>query len=370
QLWVGVVVLAYMFDDMLNLSVSGRFTIGWYIARMDTAIASMLVLGVLLYEASLLHARLSESEADLRGLVERAPIGMSVSNEDGTIEVVNAAYCRLFGYDRDDLIGQHVTTLFPGRYSLSAGLEPNIEQRELEVRSKSGAPRTILESELVLTRDDYHHRRVSFVLDITERKHAEQHLAQLAHYDLLTGLPNRALFRETLGAALPIAAREGEALALLFLDLDGFKQANDTLGHGLGDLVLQTVAERLMRCVREGDTVARLAGDEFTVILPRIGGTESAARIAAKIIAEMAHPLRLHGLGVTVSITASVGVALYPGDGRDPGTLLKHADAAMYAAKRQGKNCSVFYTAKLQDDAVLVAEYAGGSDAIRLYASG
>ena len=303
----------------------------------------MLVLCVLLYEVSRLHTRLSESEADLRGLLERAPIGMSVSNEEGTIEVVNAAYCQLFGYDRDELIGQHVTKLFPGRYSLTAGLEPNIEQRELEVRVKSGAQRTILESGLVLTRDDYQRRRVSFVLDITERKHAEQHLAQLAHYDLLTGLPNRALFRETLGEALPMAAREGEVLALLFVDLDGFKEANDTLGHGLGDLVLQTVAERLTRCVRDGDTVARLAGDEFTVILPRIGGAKSAARVAAKILAELAHPLRLHGPCVTVAITASVGVAFYPGDGGDPSTLLKHADAAMYAAKRQGKNCFVFY---------------------------
>jgi diguanylate cyclase (GGDEF)-like protein/PAS domain S-box-containing protein len=310
---------------------------------MDTAIASVLVLCVLLYEVSRLYTRLSESEADLRGLVERAPVGMSVSDEDGTMEVVNAAYCQVFGYDREELIGQHVTKLFPGRYSLTAGLEPNIEQRELEVRVKSGARRTILESGLVLARDDYQRRRVSFVLDITERKQTEQHLAQLAHYDMLTGLPNRALFRETLAAALPLAEREGEALALMFVDLDGFKQANDTLGHGLGDLVLQTVAERLTQCVRQGDTVARLAGDEFTAILPRIGGAENAARVASKILAELAHPLYLHGPGVTVAITASIGVALYPDDGRDTGTLLKHADAAMYAAKRAGRNRYAFY---------------------------
>jgi diguanylate cyclase (GGDEF)-like protein len=132
-------------------------------------------------------------------------------------------------------------------------------------------------------------------------------------------------------------------LALLFVDLDGFKQANDTLGHGLGDLVLQSVAERLTRCVRDGDTVARLAGDEFTVILPRIGNRENASRVASKILEELAHPLRLHGPDVIVTITASVGIACYPGDGEDLGALLKHADAAMYTAKRQGRNRCVFY---------------------------
>jgi diguanylate cyclase (GGDEF)-like protein/PAS domain S-box-containing protein len=343
QLWLGVVTLAYMCDNVLNLFVSSRFTIGWYVARIDSAIASVLVLCVLLYEVSRLCGRLAESEADLRGLVERAPIGMSVSNEDGTIEVANVAYCRLFGYEHHELVGRHVTTLFPGRYTLTGGLEPETAQRELEVRIKSGMQRTILESGLVLTRDDYQRRRVSFVMDITERKHTEQHLAQLAHYDLLTGLPNRALFRQTLGAALSLAADEGTKLGLLFVDLDGFKQANDTLGHGLGDLVLQRVAEQLTRCVRDGDTVARLAGDEFTVILPRIGGRENALRVASKILGELAHPLRLHGPGVTVTITAGVGISFYPEDGQDIGTLLKHADAAMYTAKRQGKNRCVFY---------------------------
>jgi diguanylate cyclase (GGDEF)-like protein len=134
----------------------------------------------------------------------------------------------------------------------------------------------------------------------------------------------------------------------MFVDLDGFKEVNDTLGHGLGDLVLQAVAGRLTRCVRQGDTVARLAGDEFTVILPRIGGAESAARVAAKILAELAHPLILHAPGVTTAITASVGVALYPQDGLDLGTLLKHADAAMYAAKRRGKNSYAFFTKMAQ----------------------
>ena len=131
--------LAYMCDDVLNLFVSGRFTIGWYVARVDSAIASVLVLCVLLYEVSRLYRRLSESEADLRGLVERAPIGMSVSNEDGTIEVANVAYCRLFGYGRDELVGRHVTTLFPGRYALTGGLEP--ERRSVSWRYASSPAR-------------------------------------------------------------------------------------------------------------------------------------------------------------------------------------------------------------------------------------
>jgi diguanylate cyclase (GGDEF)-like protein/PAS domain S-box-containing protein len=341
QVWLGVAALAFLLDDVINLLAPGRYTLGWYVARVDTLLASMLVLCVLLYEVSQLYARLANSEADLRSLVESAPIGMSISDEHGTIEVVNAAYCDYFGYSREELVGQYVTTLFPGTQPVPSLAPYGVEPLEREVRTKAGTLRTMHESGLMLSKDGHQHRRVSFMLDITERRRTEQHLAQLAHYDLLTGLPNRALFRQRLQEAVSVADSERHLLALLFLDLDGFKEANDTLGHSLGDMLLQVVGERLARNVREGDTVARLAGDEFTIVLPNIGSAANAAHVAEKILVELAHPIQLSSH--TASVTTSIGISMYPGDGLDPGVLLKCADTAMYLAKGQGKNRIAFF---------------------------
>ncbi len=182
------------------------------------------------------------------------------------------------------------------------------------------------------------HNRISGIVvtfhDITDRKHVERHLADLAHYDHLTGLANRTLFIARLDGAIIWAAREERTLALLFLDLDGFKAVNDTHGHGIGDLLLHVVGERLSRCVREGDTVARLAGDEFTVLLPNIGSATHAAAVAGKIIAALSQPYTL--ADQVISVFASVGYALYPDDADEPSRLLALADAAMYAVKRKG----------------------------------
>ena len=172
--------------------------------------------------------------------------------------------------------------------------------------------------------------------DVTERKQAERDLAQLAHYDRLTGLPNRTLFTRRLLQELESAHRQEQLLALLFLDLDGFKAVNDTFGHSIGDLLLQVVAERLTQCVREGDTIARLAGDEFTVVLKDIRGAANAARVAQKMITALGHPCTLGTHVVTVG--ASIGIALYPDHALELETLLASADAAMYAAKTAGKN--------------------------------
>jgi diguanylate cyclase (GGDEF)-like protein/PAS domain S-box-containing protein len=341
QVWLGVAALAFLLDDVINLWVPGRYTLGWYVSRVDTLLASMLVLCVLLYEASQLYARLANNEADLRNLVESAPIGMSISDEHGTIEVVNAAYCAYVGYSREELVGQPITALFPVTRPVPIPALHGIEPLVREVHTKAGTSRTMLESGLMLATDGYQQRRVSFLQDITERRQTEQHLAQLAHYDMLTGLPNRALFRERLQEAVAIADLQQHLLALLFLDLDGFKEVNDTLGHGLGDVVLQVVAERLVRCVRDGDTVARLAGDEFTIVLPNIGSAANAAHVAEKVLAELAHPCQLSSH--SASVTTSIGISLYPGDGLEPSVLLKRADTAMYFAKGRGKNGVAFY---------------------------
>jgi diguanylate cyclase (GGDEF)-like protein/PAS domain S-box-containing protein len=170
--------------------------------------------------------------------------------------------------------------------------------------------------------------------DITERKRSEERLSFLAQYDALTGLPNRALFYDRLRQAIGRARREHEMIGLMFLDLDRFKQINDTLGHAAGDRVLKVVAERLKRFLREVDTIARLGGDEFTVVIEGVTAAEQLAAIADKIRSAMAEPVDLDGR--EMSISSSIGIALYPRDAQDIDQLVKSADIAMYHAKRRG----------------------------------
>jgi diguanylate cyclase (GGDEF)-like protein len=172
--------------------------------------------------------------------------------------------------------------------------------------------------------------------DVTDRKRVEEQIQYQAYHDALTGLPNRMLFLDRLQIALAHARRQGGQPAVLFLDLDDFKVINDTLGHATGDRLLQGLAERLIVSVREDDTVARMGGDEFTLLLPNVGRMEDAARLAGKLLEAVAQPFQIDGQDLFV--TTSVGVSLYPGDGEDAETLLKNADRAMYRAKEMGRN--------------------------------
>jgi diguanylate cyclase (GGDEF)-like protein len=178
-----------------------------------------------------------------------------------------------------------------------------------------------------------------------ERKRVEEHLAFLAHYDHLTGLANRALFRDRLNQSLARADRNKNQVALMFLDLDNFKAVNDTLGHDAGDLLLQGVSERIRRCVRKTDTVARLGGDEFTVILEGITSMQQPAMVAQKILDSLLMPFNLSGH--EVFITTSIGITIYPSDSETIKDLLKYADRAMYRAKEQGCNHYQFYAAEM-----------------------
>ncbi len=180
---------------------------------------------------------------------------------------------------------------------------------------------------------------------VTERKQA--HLYHLAHYDALTGLPNRLLFKDRLIQACNSAERNGHMVALLFLDLDRFKLINDTLGHGVGDLLLRSVADRLRESIRKKDTVARLGGDEFTVVLDDVESTRHVALVARKILDFMAQPFMLEDNEVVV--TTSIGVAFYPNDASSAEELQKNADAAMYHAKEKGKNTYQFFTTEMND---------------------
>ena len=212
--------------------------------------------------------------------------------------------------------------------------------------------------------DEFHHPVDLYgtLQDITELRQAEERIHQLAFIDSLTRLPNRELFKDRLSEALKLAKRYGRQLALLFLDLDNFKRINDTLGHPVGDLLLQATAERLSMSLRTSDTVsrgetddldesiARLGGDEFTVLLPEIQRSKDLTAVAERIRANLSQPLSLSGH--ELCITPSIGIAVFPNDGEDAETLLKNADMAMYLAKRQGRNRYRFYDPTLNEIAL------------------
>jgi diguanylate cyclase (GGDEF)-like protein len=176
--------------------------------------------------------------------------------------------------------------------------------------------------------------------DITEHKLTEERIQRVAHHDSLTGLPNRLLFNDRLNQAISLAKRDSRQFALLYLDLDKFKPVNDTLGHTAGDELLKSAAARILHQIRESDTVARVGGDEFTVILPAIARREDAETVAKKIIAALATPFQLGRQMQSVDIGTSIGIALYPADAQDADALVKAADAAMYSAKQAGSSFS------------------------------
>jgi diguanylate cyclase (GGDEF)-like protein len=180
------------------------------------------------------------------------------------------------------------------------------------------------------------------VQDVSENRAAEAHIHYLAHYDTLTGLPNRSLWINRAEQALALARRNHTCVGVLFLDLDNFKKVNDTLGHPTGDRLLSAAAERLSRCLRDEDVLARLGGDEFVVLLPQLPRAEDAATVARKLIASLATPFDMDGQELTVS--TSIGIALAPDNGTDVDVLLKHADTAMYDAKNEGRNDFRFFT--------------------------
>jgi len=185
------------------------------------------------------------------------------------------------------------------------------------------------------------------IQDITQRKALEEQLRLLALTDHLTGLCNRNGFKTALSKSLERNKRTNKHIALLFIDLDHFKQVNDTLGHDAGDALLQSVAAELKACVRSNDTVARLGGDEFTVILEDLEAPEDCALIARKILAALRQPFHLNGNGMDILVSASIGIATHPGCGNDPGSLMQAADVAMYRAKTDGRNGYQFFTPEM-----------------------
>ncbi|QGX39307.1 EAL domain-containing protein [Permianibacter aggregans] len=222
-------------------------------------------------------------------------------------------------------------------------------ETEYRLQDAQGRWIWVLDRGRVVERDDAGHplRMAGTMKDVSDKRRQEEELRQLASYDTLTSLPNRTLFNERLRHAIAHARRNQQRVALLFLDLDRFKQINDSLGHSAGDLLLKQVANRLRANVREEDTVARLGGDEFTVMLEDIVTVESVGVVAGKILKACEKPFDLGGHEVVIS--PSIGISVYPDDGDDTATLLKNADMAMYHAKEQGRNNFQFFVSAMNE---------------------
>lgn len=286
----------------------------------------------------------------LSGALTVADNSILITDRNGRIEWVNEAFTGLTGYSAQEAIGQTPRLLKSGKQDAeyyqklwATLLSGKVWSHETEERRKDGSLYTVQQT-ITPIQDEMEETThfISIQKDISAQKLAEQRIQHMAHYDALTGLPNRSLFFDRLKQATAISKRSVENLALLFLDLDRFKPVNDTYGHAVGDALLKAVAERLLKCVRESDTIARMSGDEFTVLLPRISHREDAIMIAEKIVKSIAAPFHLDGN--TIHIGTSIGISLYPDDAQDEQELVRLADEAMYDAKHHGRNTYRFYT--------------------------
>ncbi|HSG21547.1 MAG TPA: EAL domain-containing protein, partial [Azonexus sp.] len=279
---------------------------------------------------------------------------MTVTDANNLIISVNPAFEQTTGYRAEEVIGKNPRMLSSGRQdkafyqAMWQALNASGHWRgEIWNRRKNGEE--YLEQLTINTHfneDGSVNRRVALFSDITERKKAEELIWRQANFDSLTGLPNRRMFYDRLALELKKAHRSSQQLALLFIDLDNFKEVNDSLGHNLGDCLLIEAGQRIVDCVRETDSVARLGGDEFTVLLTEISDTSSVERVTLAILKKLAAPFQL-GDEVTM-ISASIGITTYPRDSVDLGELLKNADQAMYIAKKQGRNRYSYFTPGLQ----------------------
>ena len=314
---------------------------------------------------TLIQDQLRESERLHRYLVNTSPDIIYMLDRDGHFTFINDRIETLLGYHPKELIGKHYSQLVlqsdleAARYIFNERRVGERASRNVEIRLKykDESSQHIFDtrtlpvelSSVGMYTSESDSRKKSYngsygvARDITERKIAEETINFQAHHDLLTNLPNRALLRDRLGLAISQANREQELLAVMFLDLDRFKNINDSLGHIVGDELLQQVSTRLKSCIREGDTLARFGGDEFTLLLPKIGnGKEDISKIAKKINEVLKGPFTIDGNELYVS--ASIGISIFPRDGMDMDTLIKHADIAMYHVKDTGKNNFKFYS--------------------------
>ncbi len=334
-----------------------KHQLGWHIAgilALTLAIVYLFIGMVVSVRAS----RRAGAELLLAARVfEHAGEAIMVTDADNRIVKVNPAFTAITGYAAAEVLGQTPARFKSGRHDAAfyqamwrTLSETGAWEGEIWDRRRDGViyPKWLTISAIRDQQGEPRHY-VALFTDISERKQHEEHIRHLAEHDSLTGLPNRALLQDRLIQTMARAERAGSRLALLYIDLDRFKLVNDTLGHSVGDALLQEVAHRLRATVRVSDTVSRQGGDEFLVLLDEIESADDAARVAQKMLDLLAQPCRVASHELTV--TPSIGISLYPDDSTDMITLIKSADIAMYQAKEGGRNAYQFYTGDMNERA-------------------
>jgi diguanylate cyclase (GGDEF)-like protein/PAS domain S-box-containing protein len=303
-------------------------------------------------QARLEKERLNESLAvalsELQAIMEANPDILYVFNRQGELIQWNSSFAKFCGLAHDKILNMHVTDF------VCKAERARVAKMVLEVFTKGSAT---LEVQLLRHDGVFVHYLCNGVVlknskgkvtgftgtgkDVSERKMAAEHIHHMAHYDILTDLPNRSLLSDRLQQAIISCKRDHSHLALMFLDLDMFKYINDRLGHDIGDLLLKEVAKRILLCLRESDTAARIGGDEFVVLLPSVDSIQTAMMVAEKIRHVLSLPFEISGH--SLSISSSIGIAVYPEHGSEEKILLKNADTAMYLAKQRGRNTVILF---------------------------
>nr|WP_279342453.1 diguanylate cyclase [Geotalea sp. SG265] len=317
-----------------------------YMELLPMVIEQVLEKEHLLRERERMFLAVKEREERYRKLIELSPDGIAI-HQQGKLVFINQSGLGILGArEEKEILGRDLAAIIHSscmerhleRLGMLAGHEFVPLSEEKFIRTDG----TEVDVEVVTLPFSYNDVPAFQLIfrDITERKEARERLEFLATCDPLTALPNRVLFFDRLMGAVSNAKRYQQAFALLFLDLDGFKLMNDQYGHDVGDMLLKEVARRLSRCVADADTVARMGGDEFCILLNTIRRRD-AENAAAKIIAALAEPIELRGYLCRVG--ASIGISIFPEDGADPENLLKQADTAMYRAKEKGRNTYQFF---------------------------
>ncbi|BBL60119.1 sensor domain-containing protein [Methylomonas koyamae] len=297
--------------------------------------------------------RVEEALQQAALIYQHSSEAMLLADADDRILTINPAFTAITGYEADEVVGKHIGLLNRDIHSEAmwqAIRKDGHWRGEVWDKRKNGESfAKALTVNTIFDANRQVHRRMALFSDITEKKQAEGLIWQQANFDPLTQLPNRRMFHDRLGHDIKKAKREFSRLAVLFIDLDLFKEVNDTLGHDMGDRLLQIAAQRIVASVRETDTVARLGGDEFTVILGEVGDPSNVERIARDLLERMTECFEL---GNEVAyISTSIGIAFFPDDAGDLKSLLKHADQAMYEAKRLGRNQYCFFIPAMQEAA-------------------